>query len=81
MIRILHQLSDCASVSVCIRAAVGQNFSPLSEQCGPILLRVYGEVMLAKHRRSIRLLIKKAYRLYFGCKLSDQDTKWAPHIV
>jgi len=26
-------------------------------------------------------LIKKAYHLYFGCKLGDQDNKWALHIV
>ena len=26
-------------------------------------------------------LIKKAYHLYFGCKLGDQDKKCAPHIV
>jgi len=26
-------------------------------------------------------LIEKAYHLYFGCKLGDQDMKWTPHIV
>jgi len=26
-------------------------------------------------------LIRKAYHLYFGCKLGDQDKKWGPHIV
>jgi len=26
-------------------------------------------------------LIKKTYHLYFGCKLGDQDNKWAPHVV
>jgi len=25
--------------------------------------------------------IKKAYHLYFGCKLGEQDKKWAPHTV
>jgi len=40
-----------------------------------------GEVTLASQRRSITYLIKKAYHLYFGCKLGDQDKKWAPHIV
>jgi len=81
MIRSLHQLPDSASVSVCISAAVGQDVSLLCEQCGPILLCVCGEVTLASQRRSITLLIKKAYHLYFGCKLGDQDKKWAPHIV
>ena len=38
---------------------------------------VCGEVTLASKTRSIKPLIKKAYHLYFGCKLSDQDKKWA----
>jgi len=42
---------------------------------------VCGEVTLASKRRSITPLIKKAYHLYFVCKLGDQDKKWAPHIV
>jgi len=42
---------------------------------------VCGEVTLASQRCSITPLIKKAYRLYFGCKLGDQDKKWAQHIV
>ena len=42
---------------------------------------VCGEVTLASQRRSITPLIKKAYHLYFGCKLGDQDMKWTPHIV
>ena len=40
-----------------------------------------GEVMLASHRCSLTPQIKKAYHMYFGCKLGDQDKKWAPHIV
>jgi len=24
--------------------------------------------------------VKKAYHLYFGCKIGDQDKSWAPHI-
>jgi len=42
---------------------------------------VCGEVTLASQRPSIAPLIKKAYHLYFGCKLGDQDKKWAPHIM
>ena len=42
---------------------------------------VCGEVTLASQRCSIAPLIKKAYHLYFWCKLGDQDKKWAPHIV
>ena len=42
---------------------------------------VCGEVTLGSQRHSITHLFKKAYHLYFGCKLDDQDKKWAPHIV
>jgi len=38
----MHQPPDSASVSVCISAAVGQDVSLLCEQCGPILLCVWG---------------------------------------
>jgi len=42
---------------------------------------VCGEVTLASQKHSIMPLIKKAHHLYFGCKLSDQDKKWALYIV
>jgi len=42
MIRSLHQPPDSASVSVCRSAAVGQDVSLLCEQCGPVLLCVWG---------------------------------------
>ena len=42
---------------------------------------VCGEVTLASRRCSITRMIKKAYHPYVGCKLGDQDKKWAPHIV
>ncbi|CAH2014076.1 unnamed protein product [Acanthoscelides obtectus] len=41
---------------------------------------VCGDVTFASQRRSITPLITKAYQLYFGCKLGDQDKQWAPHI-
>ena len=81
MIRSLHQPPDSASVSVCRSAVLGQDVSLLCEQCGPILLRVWGSdfsIIEAFYRMP---LIKKAYHLYFGCKLGDQDKKLAPHIV
>jgi len=42
MIRSLHQLPESATVSVCRSAGVGQDVSLLCEQCGPILLCVWG---------------------------------------
>jgi len=42
MIRSLHQPPDSASVSVRRSAGVGQDVSLLCEQCGPILLCVWG---------------------------------------
>jgi len=42
MIRLLHQPPDSASVSVCTSAGVRQDVSILCEQCGAILLCVWG---------------------------------------
>jgi len=42
---------------------------------------VCGEVTLVSQKHSITPLIKKAYHLYFGRKLGNQDKKWVPHIV
>jgi len=42
MIRSLHQPPDSASVSVRRSAGVGLDVSLLCEQCGPILLCVWG---------------------------------------
>jgi len=80
MIRLLHQPPDSDSVSVCTSTGVRRDVSLLCEECGAILLCVWGSV-LASQRRSIMHLIKKAYHLYFECKLGDKDKKWAPHIV
>ena len=41
---------------------------------------ICGEVTFASRKRRITPTIKKAYFLYFGCKLGDQDKKWAPHV-
>ncbi|XP_076324370.1 uncharacterized protein LOC143232621 [Tachypleus tridentatus] len=41
---------------------------------------ICGEYMLVYHKRSITALVKKAYHLYFGCKIGDKDQGWAPHI-
>lgn len=42
---------------------------------------VCGSFAIKSHRKKITLQIKKAYKLYFGCHLGDQDKSWAPHIV
>src|SRR5215469_8788343 len=41
---------------------------------------VCGQYTLKKQRRNINSQVRKAYKLYFGCELGDQDKKWAPHI-
>ena len=41
---------------------------------------ICGEVTFKKHQRTLTPLVKKCYELYFGCKVGDQDKKWAPHI-
>ena len=41
---------------------------------------ICGEVIFAKQKKAITAVVKKAYHLYFGCKVGDQDKDWAPHI-
>ena len=42
---------------------------------------VCGEYTIKSNKKTITPLIKKAYHLYFNCKIGDQDKSWAPHIV
>ena len=41
---------------------------------------ICGEVTFARQRKAITAIVKKAYHLYFGCKIGDQDKFWAPQI-
>ena len=41
---------------------------------------ICGQFTLKKQKRNINSKVKKAYKLYFGCELGDQDKKWAPHV-
>jgi len=41
---------------------------------------ICGEVTFASRKCSITSTIKKAHFFYFGCKVGDQDKKWAPHV-
>lgn len=41
---------------------------------------ICGEFTSKTQKVSITPLVKKAYELYFGCKVGDQDKMWAPHI-
>lgn len=41
---------------------------------------VCGELTFKSQRRSITHNVKKAYYLYFGCKVGEQDKNWAPHV-
>jgi hypothetical protein len=34
---------------------------------------VCGDYTIKLNRKTVTLLIKKAYELYFGCKIGDQD--------
>ena len=42
---------------------------------------VCGECTVKEHVKKITSLIEKAYELYFGCRIGDQDKVWALHIV
>ena len=41
---------------------------------------ICGELTFASQKGPLTFMIKKAYHLYFGCKVGDQDKSWAPHI-
>jgi hypothetical protein len=41
---------------------------------------VCGELTFRSQRQNFTPLVKKRYELYFGCKMSDVDKSWAPHI-
>ena len=41
---------------------------------------ICGEVTFARQRKATTTIVKKAYHLYFGCKIGDQDKSWALHI-
>ncbi|KAK1803855.1 hypothetical protein P4O66_003802 [Electrophorus voltai] len=43
---------------------------------------ICGEVTFANQKKDIasNAKVKKAYHLYFRCKIGDQDKSWAPHI-
>ena len=38
-----------------------------------------GEVMFARQRKTISVIVQKAYHLYFGWKMVDQDKSWTQH--
>ena len=39
------------------------------------------EYTIEPNRNPVKKFIKRAYHLYFGKKLGDQDSAWAPHMV
>ena len=41
---------------------------------------ICGEVTFVSRKCLFTPTIKKAYFLYFGCKVGDQDKKWATHV-
>src|SRR4051812_45987613 len=41
---------------------------------------ICGEFTLKAQQRTTTPLVRKAYELYFDCKVGDQDKPWAPHI-
>ena len=42
---------------------------------------IRGCFMLIPQRRNITSYMRRAYKVYFGLALGDQDKKWVPHIV
>ena len=46
-----------------------------------IFYYVCGEVTPKSQKRTITTDLRKIYGAYFGCRLGDQEKKWAPHII
>lgn len=42
---------------------------------------ICGEYTLKENRKTVSDFVKKAYLVYFGVRLGDQDKTWAPHQV
>jgi len=41
---------------------------------------ICGEVTFSTWKRPLTPMVKKAYECSFGCKVGDQDKKWAPQV-
>lgn len=41
---------------------------------------ICGELTLKSQKHNFTPIVKKAYELYFGCKIGDEDKSWAPKI-
>lgn len=41
---------------------------------------ICGEVTAKAYQKPLSSLVKKAYELYFGCKVGDEDKSWAPKM-
>jgi len=46
-----------------------------------IFCYVCGEFTPKSQKRTITTDLRKIYGAYFGCRLGDQEKKWAPHII
>ena len=46
-----------------------------------IFCYICGQFTVKSQKRGITPLVRKAYELYFGCKVGDQDKSFAPHII
>lgn len=40
---------------------------------------ICGKIVFSAQKRPLTAVVKKAYELYFGVKVGDQDKPWAPH--
>ena len=41
---------------------------------------ICGSFTLKRCKRQLLSHVMKLYELYFGCKVGDQDKRWAPHV-
>jgi hypothetical protein len=71
----------CASAKVTVSLGELKVFflcPTLSRSCQNTFPYICSEVVLKSQRKPLSQAVKKAYELYFGRKLEDQDKIWAP---
>ena len=69
---------------ISVRCTIFRRFSlKMSRKCvngTASFCYICGDFTSKNQKVRITALVKKAYELYFGCKIGDQDKSWAPHI-
>jgi len=77
---------SCTTHTYTPASSIPQNVNPALLMClkcvdsADKFCYICDEVTFARQRKAIAAIVKKAYHLYYGYKIGDQDKSWAPHI-